>query len=146
MGLFQLRGFAESRLRRHDFALVERLWRTWSPGFRAPADELAAVKAALAPHLPAVLGYYRALLSPASLVAARALLLARTTVPSLYAHGVDDGCVGVELVDGVERAYTGALEILRLDGAGHFLRQERPVEFNRVLLDFLARRSAGDKS
>ncbi len=137
IALFQLRGVAERRLRANGFRLVDELWRAWSPGFTPPREELDAIKAAIAPRIAAVLGYYRAIPSGA-FGDARRLLFTRTRVPALYVHGRDDGCVGVELVRGVERAYTAGVRVHVIDGAGHFVHQERPSEFNRLLLDFLA--------
>ena len=99
MGLFQLPRLAERRLAARDFALVDRLWRDWSPSFAAPADELAAVKDALRGREREVLAYYRALFSRATPSTAR-LLRRRPRVPSLYVHGLDDGCIGVELTEG----------------------------------------------
>jgi pimeloyl-ACP methyl ester carboxylesterase len=61
------------------------------------------------------------------------LLRTRTRVPSLYVHGHDDGCMGVELVDGVERAYAGPVRVERLDG-GHFVHLENAERFNALLL------------
>ncbi|MFI5290023.1 MAG: alpha/beta fold hydrolase [Polyangia bacterium] len=141
MGLFQLRGLAERRLAEDDFALVERLWRDWSPGFTPPQGELAAIKRSIAApdHLSAVLGYYRALLSPAAIFGeSRRLLFRRTSVPALYLHGEDDGCVGVELSNGIETAYSSGVRVHRVPSCGHFLHQERPDEVNRLLLGFLA--------
>jgi pimeloyl-ACP methyl ester carboxylesterase len=135
MGFFQLRGIAERRLAADDMAMVEKLWRDWSPGYRCPPEEMEEVKRALAPHLADVLGYYRAMFSfdPGS----RRALLPRTTVPGLYVHGVDDGCVGVEVADGVEAAYAGSVEVHRIAGAGHFVHLEAPRAFNDLLLRFL---------
>jgi pimeloyl-ACP methyl ester carboxylesterase len=150
-GFFQLRGLAERCVRARGFALIDWLWRSWSPGWTPPADELSQVKASLGDeaHLSAVLGYYRALLSPRVLFRrTRALLTARTTVPSLYLHGARDGCVGVELTEGVERAYSAGVAVHRLDGAGHFLHQERPDALNPLLVAFLVdpiAAGAGDK-
>jgi pimeloyl-ACP methyl ester carboxylesterase len=135
MGFFQLRGLSERRLAADDMALVERLWRDWSPGYACPVDEMEAVKRALAPHLPDVLGYYRAVLSFDG--RARRALLARTQVPALYVHGVDDGCVGVELADGVESAYAGPVELQRIAHAGHFVHLEQPRAFNEAMLRHL---------
>src|SRR5258706_253828 len=61
---------------------------------------------------------------------------ATTAAPSL--HGTNDGCVGVELCDGVERAYSAGVRVCRLRGAGHFAHLEQPDAFTRELLDFLA--------
>jgi pimeloyl-ACP methyl ester carboxylesterase len=135
MALFQLRGLAERRVAARDFAFIDGLWRAWSPGYTATREELDAIKDGFrAPaHLAAVLGYYRAL---PSLVGAR-LLGRRTRVPSLYLHGADDGCIGVALVDGVERAYCDEIEVVRVTGAGHFLQLERPDEISARIADFL---------
>jgi pimeloyl-ACP methyl ester carboxylesterase len=140
IGFFQLRGIAEAGVRRNDFRFIDDLWRAWSPGFVPPAEELAAVKAGFREpaHLRAVLGYYRAMLAPATVLGgARRLFKARTTVPSLYVHGCDDGCLGIELVDGVEAGYAAPVTVVRIAGAGHFVHQERPEAFNAALLQFL---------
>jgi pimeloyl-ACP methyl ester carboxylesterase len=135
MAFFQLPLLAERRLAARDFALVDRLWRDWSPGFSPPADELAAVKAALRGREREVLGYYRAL--PRSALSSPARLLRRRTrVPSLYVHGVDDGCIGVALCEDLERAYAAEIAVHRLAG-GHFVHQESVEEFNRILVEFL---------
>ena len=135
MGLFQLPRVAERRLAADDFALVDRLWRDWSPSLRLPSDELAAVKDALRGREPEVLAYYRAIFSRAAPATSR-LLRRRTRVPSLYVHGIDDGCIGVALADGVERAYAGPIAVHRLAG-GHFVHQEAVEHFNDILVQFL---------
>lgn len=136
MAFFQLRGVAERRVQKDDFALLERLWRDWSPGWSPAHSELDYVKNALRDpsNLSAALGYYRAMGHSES----RALLLRKTRVPGLYVHGVGDGCIGVELADGIESAYASGARIERLLG-GHFVHQENPADFNRVLMDFLGR-------
>ena len=35
--------------------------------------------------------------------------------------------------------FPGGLEVVRVDGAGHFLHQEKPDEVNRILIDWLGR-------
>ncbi len=135
MGLFQLPRLAERRLAADDFALVDRLWHDWSPSFAAPANEVAAVKASLRGREHEALAYYRAIFSRATPSTAR-LLRRRTHVPSLYVHGRDDGCIGVELADGVERAYAGPVAVQRLAG-GHFVHQEAVEQFNAILVEFL---------
>jgi pimeloyl-ACP methyl ester carboxylesterase len=135
IGMFQLPRIAERRLAAHDFALVERLWRDWSPSLRLPDDELVAVKDAIRGRERDVLAYYRALFSRAAPASAR-LLRQQTRVPALYVHGVDDGCVGVEVADGVERAYAGPIAVRRLPG-GHFVHQEAVEQLNGILVEFL---------
>ena len=140
IGLFQLPAVAERKLAAGDFALIERLWRDWSPGWQPPAEELAAIKDAVRDpeRTRAALAYYRALRSPAAVAGeARRLLFRRVQVPSMYIHGLDDGCVGVELSEGLESGYGAPLEVHRIPG-GHFVHQENPLAFNRLLIRFLA--------
>jgi pimeloyl-ACP methyl ester carboxylesterase len=51
-------------------------------------------------------------------------------------HGIDDGCIGLALADGVERAYAGPIAVHRLAG-GHFVHQEAVEQFNDILVEFL---------
>ncbi len=59
---FQLPG-APAVARARDLALIDWLWRAWSPGFALPDEARAALHQCLAASLPAPIGYYRALLS-----------------------------------------------------------------------------------
>jgi pimeloyl-ACP methyl ester carboxylesterase len=135
MGLFQLPRLAERKLVADDFALVDRLWRDWSPCLALPNDELAAIKSAMRGRERELLAYYRAMFSRAAPATAR-LLRRRTHVPSIYVHGIDDGCIGVELAEGVERAYAGPIAVHRLPG-GHFVHQEAVEQFNDILVQFM---------
>lgn len=131
------RSSAAGALRARDFAEVDALWHRWSPGYEAPADERAAVKAALGPHLEATLGYYRALRRPDRQTLS--LLFKKTAIPAIYLHGRTDGCIGASLVRGVEKAYTGSCEVVVIERAGHFLHQERPDAVNAHLIPFFER-------
>ena len=137
---------AEAVVPADDFAFVERLWREWSPGFEPPADLLAEVRAALsAPGcLAAALGYYRALFNPTFLDPALANLQDRITatpipVPSLYLHGERDGCIGAELIPGMEAFFAAGLETEIVPGAGHFPHLEAPGFVERRILEFLGK-------
>ena len=61
-------------------------------------------------------------------------------VPTLYLHGVDDGCLGIEGVvdDELRPFFPAGLEIERVPGAGHFLHLERPDVVNPRVLTFLS--------
>ncbi|MEZ4293786.1 MAG: alpha/beta fold hydrolase [Polyangiaceae bacterium] len=137
MGLFQVRGVAEERLSRDDFAFIDRLWRDWSPGYRATGEEMEAVKAGIRERVGPVLQYYRALFSPSRLRHAGAMF-GKVRVPAIHLHGVDDGCIGVECSEGAERFYADRYSVHRVAGAGHFLVQERPEEVGRILTGFFA--------
>lgn len=147
---FQLRGIAEYVLERNDWALVDRLWRNWSPGFVLPQEELAAIKRQLAqPGVKkAVLAYYRAL----PLIwfeRASAKLLARPIeVRTLALTGALDGCMDTRLFDDLmrPRKYPAGLRIERLADAGHFLHQERPAEINRLLINHFDASNTHDES
>src|SRR6185503_1839257 len=75
MGLFQLPGIAEREVAKDDFALIDRLWRDWSPGYRHPAPAMRTLKDCLARSMPAPNDYYRAFFRPI-LPAVRRLLAA----------------------------------------------------------------------
>lgn len=126
-----------------DLAFLDGLWADWSPGYDA-SEDLRWVKAALADpvNLAAALGTYRATLgdgptSPA-FAAEQAATGTRPPQPLLYVHGVDDGCIGIE----VTRSAAPALDregdrYEEVEGAGHFLHLERPDVVNDLVVDFL---------
>ncbi|MEN8182848.1 MAG: alpha/beta hydrolase, partial [Myxococcota bacterium] len=110
-------------------------------------EELAQVKRTLAkPGVKkAALGYYRALFglpSEASRQTAK-LLAARVPVPTLALTGALDGCMDTRLHDlAMSPAdFPAGLEVVRVEGAGHFLHQEKPAEVSRILSDWLLRHS-----
>lgn len=143
IGMFQLPAIAERRLAAADLALIDRLWRDWSPGYRVDPVETAAIKDGIRDRLGPVLAYYRALFRPRSVLGeSRRLLFARTQVPALYLHGQDDGCMGVEVAAGTEAHYAAGVEVHRIAGVGHFLHLEQPEIVNSLLLRFLARTHA----
>jgi pimeloyl-ACP methyl ester carboxylesterase len=128
----------------HDLEFIARLWADWSPGYDAAVD-IDHVRAALGDpaHLEAAIGYYRAMFDPTRHVDAYAADQAASAgsnpQPTLYLHGRDDGCLGVELTDGAVAHLPGAGSRVELvDGAGHFLQLERPDVVNPLIIDFLS--------
>jgi pimeloyl-ACP methyl ester carboxylesterase len=127
IGAFQLPGAAR-RLAADDFALVERLWRDWSPGWDYPLERLAGVKATLGDERGAsqAIGYYRSI--PRSLLVpgprvreAWRVAFSRIAVPALVFSGDRDGCIGSEVYAGIEGAFTSPVLFEIVPGAGHFL-------------------------
>lgn len=128
----------------NDLEFVAKLWRDWcAPGFDATED-MAHVRAAIgAPaNLTAAIGYYRAMFDDTNHVdryaAEQVAGLLPPAVPTLYLHGDQDGCLDLSLTEGVADALPVAgsrFEVV--PGAGHFMQQERPEDFNRRVLSFL---------
>jgi pimeloyl-ACP methyl ester carboxylesterase len=152
MFFFQLRGLADAVVEARDWAFIEKLWRDWSPGWSPPAEELAAVKRTLAqPGVKkAALGYYRHAFSFLSSAArdTRALLISEIRVPTLALTGALDGCMDTRMHDIAMRKedFPAGVEVSRVEGAGHFLHQEKPDEINRQLLDWLSQQGHGART
>jgi pimeloyl-ACP methyl ester carboxylesterase len=145
MAFFQIPWLSDYVVERRNWAFIERLWHDWSPGWALPAEELAHVKKTLA--LPGVktaaLGYYRAAARPGSKAGKRSneLLSGKTRVPTLAVTGALDGCMDSRLHDlaVLEEDFPNGFERVRIEGAGHFVHQEKPDEFNKHLLRWLER-------
>ena len=140
MFYFQL-PFAEDAVALNDFAFIERLWRDWSPGWDFPQGELESLKRTLGEPgvLTAALSYYRHTFNPPPNAPTLEEVTApqQIQVPTLYLHGRDDGCISAELAEGMEAFFDKGLEKVIIEGAGHFVHQERPEQVNRLILEFL---------
>lgn len=128
-------------VRADDLQLVADLWTDWSPGFDGRED-VARVREALAPEgcLEASIAYYRdnATTAPdADGGAAARARVATIPTPLLYLHGVDDGCLGVELLEEPRTCFPPQTTVERVAAAGHFLQLERPDEVARLIGDFI---------
>lgn len=134
---------AEHAVWRDGLSFIDRLWSDWSPGFDFGFD-VAMVKEALATpeRLTAALGYYRATFAgPPSRPEAAAAQDAGSSgnpQPTLYLHGRNDGCMGIETVGPVTDVLPADSEFGVMDDAGHFLHVEQPAAFNGRVLRFVA--------
>lgn len=138
MAFFQIPVVAERALRLRNFAMVDKLWRIWSPGFEADPVHMEEVKACLSESLPAPLAYYRALRSPALIRSIRSLLTDEPVkVPTLCLHGERDGCLLPALGRGQERYYGSMFDTVHVAEAGHFLHLEQPDTVNPTIVDWL---------
>lgn len=135
VGFFQLPRLPELALSR---GLWARLYRAWSPGFEAPEAHLAEVERTLAASGSAPLGLYRAL--PRSL-RAQVPAWPRPRVPTLYLHGLDDGCIAPELARGQERVFEGPHRT-ELVVAGHFVPLEAPARVAELARAFVRAHAA----
>ena len=142
MYFFQM-PLAEAALAADDFSLVDRLWADWSPGYRlSPEDREALIAMFRQPGVPAaLLAYYRQAFNPAlsrpEWAERQAALRGAITVPALYLHGRDDGCIGADVAEGMEGGFSAGLEMAVIDGAGHFLQVEQPDVVADRILTFL---------
>lgn len=137
---------AEAAVAANDYEFLRNLWCDWSPGWRFPEEEMDAVRETFAQPgvLEAGLAYYRCMLDPTkqdpALAAEQgAQHLMPIPVPTLYIHGRIDGCLGADLVAGMEAMFPAGLRVEMIKGAGHFVHQEKPETVNRAILDFLQR-------
>ncbi len=136
MGLFQLPGSGHLAKAR-DLALIDRLWRDWSPGFSLDPIRRAELHACLATSLPAPLEYYRAILRPLTTLVDRVRKSeGRITTPLLQLHGADDGCI-VPPTDDDRHLFTERVREI-VPAVGHFLHVEAPVTIAARIAAWLA--------
>lgn len=137
---FQLRFIAERRLKRNNYALVDKLWRDWSPSLsRSDSIELInALKLALGKpeNLTAALGYYRALFNGGNIKRTQALLSKPISVPTLTIAGELDGCIGPEHFPAMKGLFSQQFELFIMQGAGHFMHQEQTEVFANTVSNF----------
>jgi pimeloyl-ACP methyl ester carboxylesterase len=126
-----------------NFGLVDRLWSDWSPGFHPGAGYMEALKKTFAQPGTALAAasYYKHTFLPdlrdPSLAELQGKLgTAPITMPTLYLHGADDGCVGAYIAPDAA-LFAAGLEIEIVPGTGHFLHLEKPVVVNRRIVEFL---------
>lgn len=133
MFLFQLGGLSELVMQAGDQALIDALWRAWSPGWRYPAPRLAKVKSTLARQgtTRAALQYYRALgvggvIEPSRWRESYEVLTRPLTCPTLLITGRRDRCIGHRMFHHPERAVVeGApIQLRVIEGCGHFPQHE----------------------
>lgn len=63
---------------------------------------------------------------------------ATTSVPSLFVGGSADPILAVMSLDRAAEVVTGPYRQILLDGAGHWIQQERPDQVNAALVEFLS--------
>lgn len=147
MLLFQLPGIAERAVARDDYALIDRLWRDWSPSYAPTPAETRALKECLSRSMPAPINYYRAFFQPFGAafrrVRAAAAAPRRIEVPLLCLMGAEDGCIGASIGRGKdERFFSGPYRREIVPGVGHFMQLEAPEEIARRVIAWLQKPGA----
>jgi pimeloyl-ACP methyl ester carboxylesterase len=74
------------------------------------------------------------------------LTSAAITVPAMFIAGTDDLVLGFIRPDRAKEVITGPYREVLIEGAGHWLQQERPGQVNEALLDFLSSLKTGVES
>ena len=143
MFYFQLE-LADMAVPVNDYEFIDRLWREWSPNwpeYNKYSKNTIKVLSEVG-VLNKALAYYRSTLQPTSPIPelnAEQLEQKEQKIscPTLYLHGINDGCIGSDLVDGMEEGFED-LTVRILDDCGHFLHLEKPDEVNRIISEFLS--------
>ena len=138
MTFFQVPGLAEETVRRDDFALLERLWSMWSPGWDY-GDRLEEVKETFreGDTVEAALLYYRAFFKDVLSGPLDKMRVRGIEVPTLLVAGRDDGCVTVSAFEDSTRCYDARAELETVGGAGHFMHAEKPDTFADRVVEFV---------
>jgi pimeloyl-ACP methyl ester carboxylesterase len=124
------------------FRVVRSLWRQWSPGYDE-GDDIPFVEAAIGSNenFEAALRMYRQnfrfTTPPAEYQDLHRLLFEAPTVPTLYLHGDDDGCVAPDYIPWIERILPDGSDAVLVEQAGHFLALEQPDVVARHIIDFI---------
>lgn len=136
----------ERRIRAHDGQYVETLLRGWSgPSSDFPTPEQAArYRAAMSlwPSPHCALEYHRWVVRSRLRTDGRRFTAAMRTpvrAPVLQVRGADDTVVPVAATRVTRSMVAGPYELAVLAGVGHFPHEECPEEFNKTVLDWLAR-------
>lgn len=144
MSYFQLRGWAEYRVQRNDWALIKKLWRDWSPTFKLADEDWCHLRATFeAPGVKkAMLDYYRQNTDPLVLFGlkkTRVSVLTTVPVPTLAITGAEDGCIDTRLYDFafVDEDFPNGIRVERVEDAGHFAHQENPSVVNQLILEWI---------
>jgi pimeloyl-ACP methyl ester carboxylesterase len=140
---FQLPWRPERELVKDDAALVTELMKRWAgPNFPDHETERRTRDAMQIPGVPhSSMEYYRwffrSMFRPDGWRMVHSLR-APVTVPTLEMHGLLDTCVLPATAQGSEEFVGAPYSWRPLHGVGHYAAQEAPLEFNRLLLEWLA--------
>lgn len=139
MLLFQLPG-AFAAVKAADFALVDLLWRRWSPGYRLDDDQRRALHDCLRASMPAPIEYYRAMAQTRP--SRSSPLLQPIATPLLHLQGADDGCVAPSAGRGQQRFFHGPFASEIVPDVGHFMQLEAPDQVAARAIAWLAQHDA----
>lgn len=138
MWFFQLPELPESSAEAEDYALIDKLWRDWSPGLPVAPHHAEIIETFESGGLDGPIGYYRAIFAEsAGDDPDDAALYGPVGTPTLSLMGADDGCISASLLEGQEQYWDAPVTSDVVDGCGHFLHIERSDEIADRVLEFL---------
>ena len=143
MFFFQL-PIADLAVANNNFNFIERLWMDWSPNWSDYEPYVKNTIKVLAKKnvLSNALAYYRCTFQESLQTErinklAEELMSQKIKMPTLYLHGLNDGCIDPRLAVRMENFFED-LQMKVIPECGHFLHLEKPEEVNKIILDFLS--------
>ena len=137
--LFQFHKFSLWYTKRNNFAYIDYIYKWWSPKWNAPKAFTDRIKACYSKpgYLDAALGYYRSFGKDARDKNKAKFSAQKTTVPTLVVVGDSDGALNNAAFENMANCYTNDYEIKWIKDAGHFPHQEKPNEFEDIVVNYL---------
>jgi len=138
---------AETAISFNDYAFIKRLYKDWSTtGWEVPEQHMKDVIETFKHEgvAKAAINYYRCFFNSSGLSMEEAseqkrISSEKISIKTLYLHGENDGCIGVELCEGMENYFGEAFEKKIIKNAGHFIHLEKPEEFNETIFEFISK-------
>lgn len=135
---------AEFSVANDNFLFIDKLWENWSPNYQAPKAYMDSLKQTLSSEgcLSSALEYYRQTFNSDKHDSNLESMQQKVgsgpiNVPAIYLHGEQDGCIGMELCEGMSDFFTKGFELHLIENAGHFMHLERPDCINEIIKDFI---------
>lgn len=137
---------AETAITFNDYDFIKRLYKDWSTeGWKVPEDHIQNVIETFKCQgvTKAAINYYRCFFDKSKLSLKeeeeqKRITFGKITIPTLYLHGESDGCIGVEVCNGMEDYFGDNFQKKIIKNAGHFIHLEKPDEFNETILKFVS--------
>ncbi len=136
---------AEAVLPMNDFAFIDQLWEDWSLNSNTdykPFSRLSKACFESPDNITAALSYYRSLFDLSQhddvrIVNALVAFQNPVSLPTLYMHGSNDGCIGQEVGTLATKYLNEQSKFKLIENAGHFLQIDKPNEILAETLKFL---------
>lgn len=135
---------AEEWLAQDNMALVDELWRRWSPSYTPEPERIDDIKRTLREPgaVTAAVSYYRQAFNPLKTIPASAARTVRmamrpSTRPTLMLRGADDRCMSPMSFLDARRAHAGPFQEIVLPSVGHFVALEAPDAVRTLTTAFI---------